>query len=272
MPNDAGINIDSVDQGRQALAALRGYRHQLIATALAWTHLQAGEVLLVEVAEDYATIAKQAVAAIQVKSGSTAATLRTKDVVTLLNSRWRFRRTNPDFTVEAVFLTTAEAGHEQGGDFPGGAKGIDYWRIAAREGADIAPLRAFLLKLPLESDFKTWLASAADEALRSDLLRRVHWECGAPSTSELEPLLLDAILNAGAPFGLPPHQTRACPPDPSRDGGAARPFIMCAKASMRTSGAQGLARRMLSRGKSDSSMLINPDITMIFKGGQRSRT
>ena len=202
MANDNTVTIDSVDQGRQALAALKGYQHQLYATALAWARLPAQAALLVEVAEDYAILVDQAVKAVQVKSGVTRPTLRVKDCVDFINAYWRLRANNPDRKVEALYLSTALAGRERGAEFPDGATGLDHWRSAAREGADVSPIRAVLEDLALEPSLRTWLQTASDDEVRHELLMPVHWDCGAPSTSDLEPLLIDAILDAGESRGL----------------------------------------------------------------------
>ena len=54
------------DPERQAVAALRGYAYQLAASALAWVNLSEDEELYLEVAEDYAVVAQEALEAVQV--------------------------------------------------------------------------------------------------------------------------------------------------------------------------------------------------------------
>ena len=55
------------DPSREAVASLRGYAYQLYASALAWLDLGIEEELHLEVAEDYAIAASDALKAVQVK-------------------------------------------------------------------------------------------------------------------------------------------------------------------------------------------------------------
>ena len=69
------------DPSREAVASLRGYAYQLYASALAWLDLGIEEELHLEVAEDYAIAASDALKAVQVKdTGPTAVTINTQDV------------------------------------------------------------------------------------------------------------------------------------------------------------------------------------------------
>ena|SRR5271170_2013808 len=64
---------------RRSGAALRGYAFQLYGSVLAWLALKEGEDLFIEVAEDYAVVAKDALKAVQAKEtrASGAVTLNT---------------------------------------------------------------------------------------------------------------------------------------------------------------------------------------------------
>jgi hypothetical protein len=53
------------DPAAQAIASLRGYAYQLYASGLAWMSLSDGEELFLEVAQDYATAVRDALAAVQ---------------------------------------------------------------------------------------------------------------------------------------------------------------------------------------------------------------
>lgn len=55
------------DPRRQAIPALRGYAYQLYVSAVAWLDLGEGQELYLEIAEDYATVAGEALRAVQVK-------------------------------------------------------------------------------------------------------------------------------------------------------------------------------------------------------------
>ena len=52
--------VPETDTARHAVAALRGYAYQVLATTLAWIDLDENSRLFLEVAEDYAIIANQA--------------------------------------------------------------------------------------------------------------------------------------------------------------------------------------------------------------------
>jgi hypothetical protein len=55
------------DQAREAVSSLRGYAYQVYAAALAWLDLTDNEELHLEVAEDFASVAREALHATQVK-------------------------------------------------------------------------------------------------------------------------------------------------------------------------------------------------------------
>lgn len=189
----AGDPIIPEDQrGRQAVASLGGYVHQLVATMRAWQRLGDVEALLLEVAEDYAVLAAGALQMTQVKreTGNTSFTLRRDDARKAILSLWQFRAANPDRDVRLHFLTTAPVGKESGIAFPDGATGIGWW-VRAAQGADVEPLRAFLQTLEWPNGLATFLATASADALRNDLLCRISWLTGADQTH----VLLDTIRN-----------------------------------------------------------------------------
>ena len=70
------------DAARQAVNSLRGYAYQVTAAALAWLDLDEHGRLFLEVAEDYAIVARNAIKAVQVKDtrASGTVTLNTESV------------------------------------------------------------------------------------------------------------------------------------------------------------------------------------------------
>ncbi|MBW4332362.1 hypothetical protein KY084_16055 [Stakelama sp. CBK3Z-3] len=180
------LSIPEDQRGRQAVVSLGGYVHQLVATMRAWQRLGAGEALLLEVAEDYAVLASDALQMTQVKreSSGTSLTLRRADARKAILSLWQFRAANPDHDVRLHFLTTAPIGKEASTAFPEGATGIGWWARAA-QGADVEPLRAFLLTLKWPDGLAVFLATASADALRDGLLRRISWLTGADQTRTL---------------------------------------------------------------------------------------
>src|SRR5438034_11199973 len=96
------------DVARQAVAALlRGYAFQLYGSVLAWLELREGEDLFLEVAEDYAVVAHDALNAVQAKEtrASGAVTLNTPGVIDAINSFVDLTRRNPTRTVSLRYFT-----------------------------------------------------------------------------------------------------------------------------------------------------------------------
>ena len=90
------------DPRRQAIASLRGYAYQLYVSALAWVGLQSGDVLHLEVAEDYAVLAGQHLRGVQVKdtAKSSTLTINNQDVLDALDSFVDLIERNPPRTVQ----------------------------------------------------------------------------------------------------------------------------------------------------------------------------
>jgi hypothetical protein len=198
--------IPDEDVARQAVGSLRGYAYQVWASALAWTALGPGEVLLLEVAEDFSILAADALAMRQVKdtAGSGSVTLRTAGVVQAISTLWRYQQADPARKVSMAYLTTSSSGKEQNTSFPDGLAGLEYWRQAARHGADIEPLRQFLLTLDIDVELKAWLQTASEGEVRDKLLQRIRWECGQPPLRDVEELLDDALIDLCEAQGAPP--------------------------------------------------------------------
>lgn len=203
--------VPAADRARQAVASLRGYAYQVWASALAWAQLRGDEVLLLEIAEDFAVASVSALVMGQVKdtAASGSVTLRSDGVAAALNALWRFQEANSERTVSLVYLTTSEVGREQGLTFPGGAPGLAFWHTAHREGVGLEPLKTALAGLQLEPELQAWLSTADDEAIRTRLIRRVRWECGQPSRAELDIILDDALVLACEALQAPPSAARA---------------------------------------------------------------
>lgn len=189
--------IPDEELGRQAVAALRGYAYQVWASTLAWSRLQPGEVLLLEVADDYSVLSAGALDLSQLKdtAGSGSVTLMTKGVQDAINRLWRFRRVNPELRVTLAYLTTSTLGRERDLHFPDDAPGLEYWRTAARDGSDTQPLRTALAELSLDEDLQVWIAAVDDETLREGLLRPIRFVCAEPPLLEIEGLLDESLAH-----------------------------------------------------------------------------
>lgn len=210
MTDLADIIVPEAERQRQAVASIRGYVYQIVASALAWSALAEDEMLLLEVAEDFLVATSEALTLTQVKDAPAgpAATLRTPGVVDTINSFWRLRNANRARRVRAVYMTTTPFGRERGGPLPSPMKGLDEWRLAAIEGRDLTGLKALLLSLPLDADLKLWLEQQRDAVIRDELLRPVRWEGGQPNLAGLDELLVERLVMTADRQGLMPSDGR----------------------------------------------------------------
>lgn len=175
------------DPSREAVASLRGYAYQLYASALAWLDLGIEEELHLEVAEDYAIAASDALKAVQVKdTGPTAVTINTQGVRDTIVSFVRLVEQNPRQTVFVRYLTTSPIGMERSTDDRASGKAtLEYWREAATS-ADVAPLRTVLLSVGLPTAVTDFMEVRSDSELRNDLLKRIQWDCGQPDLAAIQ--------------------------------------------------------------------------------------
>jgi hypothetical protein len=127
-----GASLASAPAGdveRQAIHALRGYAYQLAVSALAWLDLDEKSWLYLEVAEDYATVAGNALNAVQVKdtAASGSVTLNTGGVRDAIHAFVDLVARNPGRAVKLRYLTTSPIGTEQSrADRPAGEAGLTY--------------------------------------------------------------------------------------------------------------------------------------------------
>ena len=142
----ASDTLPKSDAARQAVDSLRGYVYQALATALAWLDIEENGRIYLEVAEDYAILAEQALSAVQIKDTkrSGSVTLNSKSVQDVIISFVDLVNRNPDIAIELRFFTTSGIGTERAAaDRPAGLAGLEYWRKVSA-GADPEPLRALL--------------------------------------------------------------------------------------------------------------------------------
>ncbi len=167
------------DPAAQAVASLRGYAYQLYVSGLAWLDLKAGQELYLEVAKDYAVAAGDALRAVEVKdTAASNVTINSDDVRETLDSFVDLVERNPERKIHLRFLSTSQIGRErQTGDRASGQATLDYWRRAA-SGADVAPLRKVLDRAKLTPRVRAFIDARSDPALREELLRPIHWDCG----------------------------------------------------------------------------------------------
>lgn len=171
--------IPTGDKAREATDALSGYVYQIYQSALAWIELEPDEYLLLEVAEDYAVVAKNALKGVQVKKSGRRVTINSDEILASIDSFVHLALENTDLQVELHHLTTATVGKERSavhrvGDTPT----LELWRRLAKAG-DVEPLRTILGTSRLSKETKDYISALDDSAFREKLLRRIHFECGA---------------------------------------------------------------------------------------------
>ncbi len=212
---NAGTVADIVPKGdtaRQAVDSLRGYAYQALAAALAWLDIDEHGKLFLEVAEDYARIANQALDAVQVKDtqSSESITLNRPSVRNAIAAFVDLTERNPAIQVDLRFFTTSEIGIEQAiADRPGDMAGLKYWRKVAA-GADPSPLRNILESDRFPESVRDFSKARNDDAaLRRDLIERIHWDCGQPDFSTLRQELESRLVVIGRDrFNLPAPEAR----------------------------------------------------------------
>lgn len=204
--SESGGLIPDADAARQAIASLRGYAYQTVAASLAWLDLDSRSRIFLEVAEDYAVVAGNAIKAVQVKDTkqSGKSTLNTDSVIEAIGNFVRLVELNSNADVRLHYFTTADIGIEKTRleksiDVPG----IVYWRRAA-VGADIYPLRKYLESEKHQDHVIDFVFARSDDELRRDLLKKIHWECGNPDFSSLLSEFQERFIVVGRDtFNLP---------------------------------------------------------------------
>jgi hypothetical protein len=183
------------DPSRQAIASLRGYVYQIYASAIAWLELKDSEELFLEVAEDYAVAAQQALLAVQVKdtADSGSITIRSEAVRSVLDAYVDLVARNPGREITVRLLSTSPIGKERElQDRIEGDAALHYWRKAAA-GANVRPLRQVLKRCQISERVRNYINDLSDEQFRNQFVRHIHWECGQPRLDSLS-IQLDASL------------------------------------------------------------------------------
>ena len=178
---------------------------------MAWLDLDEKSRLFLEVAEDYAIIAKDALRAVQVKDteSSGPVTLNSPSIHKAVAAFVDLVERNPNIQVNLRFFTTSEVGTEQTvADRPAGVAGLEYWRQVAA-GADLSPLRKILQSDKFPESVQAFSRACDDATLRRDLIKRIQWDCGQPDFSTLHQELKDRLIVVGRDrFGLSAPETQ----------------------------------------------------------------
>ena len=178
---------------REAIDSLRGYVYQIYQSALAWTELESDESLYLEVAEDFAVVAKGALEAVQAKETARPVTINSGDIIATINSFVELQEKNPSLKVIVRHLTTSTIGKERKRDHRiGDAPTLLAWRNLAKAG-DLSDLRRVLDESKLSKESKNYIKRLDDEDLRERFLKRIHFDCGAPESHLLEQQITSRI-------------------------------------------------------------------------------
>lgn len=184
--------------------------YQLYQSALAWTELKHDEFLYLEVAEDYAIVAKNALKAVQVKKTTGRVTINSDGIIATIDSFVELQEKNPGIKVTLRHLTTSQLGKEKKLEHRvGKAATLVAWRNLAKAG-DLSSFRRVLGKSKLSQKSKDFIESFDDEDLRERLLKRIHFDCGAPESSFLERQFNSRISSLLLDRGGVHSQARQC--------------------------------------------------------------
>lgn len=173
------------DAQRDATDSIRGYVYQAYQSVLAWVRLNEGEALILEGAEDFDIHLGKQVHTTQIKDLASNLTLRSESVRESINNFWGHTQKNTHHEVFFRFLSTANAGFEQGRPF-GDIRGLDYWKLVATNATTLDVLREFLLSLELNANLREFLLSAGDEQVKSNLIQRIKWDLGERPSEYLQ--------------------------------------------------------------------------------------
>lgn len=186
--------IPKGDKAREAVDALKGYVYQIYQSALAWIELETEEFLFLEVAEDYAIVAHDALTGVQVKETDHSVTVNSDDIIASIDSFVDLRQRNPQLKVELRHLTTSRIGKEKSAtDRIGDSPTLETWRRLAKAG-DVEPLRKILDASKISKQTKTYIRTLDDTEFREEFLKRIHFDCGAPDSKFLVRLLRAKLL------------------------------------------------------------------------------
>lgn len=173
------------DPSREAIDSLRGYVYQIYQSALTWTELEDDEFLYLEVAEDFAKVAKGEIEAVQVKNTAGRVTINSEEIIATINRFVELQEKNPSLKVTVRHLTTSTIGKERKREHRiGNAPTLLAWRKLARAG-DPSDLRGVLDKSKLSKKSKDFVNGLDNEGLRERFLKRIHFDCGAPDSQHL---------------------------------------------------------------------------------------
>ncbi|MGN6210499.1 NACHT domain-containing protein [Asticcacaulis sp.] len=156
--------------------------------------LAPGDILQLEVAEDYAVIAREPQAAdsvlrsVQVKDtiNSGRVTLNSPGVKAAIENLWKLRVSNQGRDVYLTYLTTSEIGKEKEQPLASGIPGLEAWMNISDGHGDLSALRCALVGRFPAGDLGTFLRDSSDAELFRQLISKLVFACGMPDSEALE--------------------------------------------------------------------------------------
>lgn len=193
----------SSDPKREASASIRGYVYQIYQTVLEWVNLKEGEIIFLERAEDFDVHCDAQVTTVQVKDtrASDNITLRSQDVIDAIGHYWEHVTNNPNVIIKFRFLTTALPGQEQGSPFRG-HKGLNYWKLAGDQKAELYPLKNFLLNLPINKDVLDYINISTDADIIKNIIKPISWDTGQESIDGIREEIEEKLVRYGHPISV----------------------------------------------------------------------
>jgi hypothetical protein len=188
--------------GRDATASIKGYIYQIYQSTYTWLQLDSKDLLILEGAEDFDVHNGLSVEATQVKHQSKNVTLKSKSVLDAIQNFWIHKHKNQDFNVTFRFLTTAEAGFEQGVKFDPNVTGLEYWVLVSEGKSDSKPLRDLLSSEISNVDLKDFLKNASDSQFCEELLSKIKWDLGSRNMEALQTLIENKLKTHGDKVGV----------------------------------------------------------------------
>lgn len=178
--------------GTAAHASKGGYYYQDLATALAWARLEPGELLHVEIAEDYAVSSRLESTVVQVKHVANSLTL--VQAVAQLERFLQIREQNPLANISFVYLTTADIGPERSAEHqPNGMPGIRNWEEVQRGERASELIRVLVDLAPGGSRLSRFLATNSEGSIVLNLIKKVTWATRAPDSEAIRIELSDRV-------------------------------------------------------------------------------
>lgn len=187
---------------RDAWPAVRGFIYQVDQSILAWTKMQDGERLYLELGEDYAiqqSDAASLLALVQVKHLVSNIGLHSAPVVEAILNLAGHRDRNPGVPIALDFLTTAGVAREQGSTLA--EPGLVAWQRIASGASDSAKLLAGVSNLlraattERKQDLDALLTN--NGAGLAALIPLLRWRTAQPPSADLEAQVREQLGREG---------------------------------------------------------------------------